>query len=69
MLALNAKRFSEENSYTRSTKMKKKYESAEISFVWLDERDIITASSGYGGGPIDDRGPIGGGGADIGGWT
>lgn len=49
--------------------MKKKYESAEISFVWLDERDIITASSDYGGGPIVDSGPIGGGGGDIGGWT
>lgn len=49
--------------------MKKKYESAEISFVWLDERDIITASSGYEGGPIVDSGPIGGGGGDIGGWT
>ena len=48
--------------------MKKKYERAEIDFILLDERDVITAS-GNEGGPIVDRGPIGGGGNDIGGWT
>ena len=52
------------------TKMKKLYENPEIEFIWLDQCDVITASSKPGGGTAGGNGPIGGGaGGDNGGWT
>ena len=49
--------------------MKKEYESAEIKIIWLDRRDVITTSIPGTDGPIEENGPIGGGGFDPDGWT
>jgi len=57
------------NLFTRSVKMKNKYEHAKIELILLDDCDIITTSDVEDEGPIVDAGPIGGGGYDEGGWT